>query len=54
MRTRHHVLYSKARMLRACWTTRTGDGNELFKDEASVAMINKDETSMWVCSSRTG
>ena len=47
------MLYSKAEMLRTCWKTRTGIGNELFEDESSVGEIYKDETLLWVFLSRT-
>ena len=47
------MLNSKADMLRACWITRTGVGNELFKDETPVIMIYEDETSS-CCTPRPG
>ena len=39
------MLNSKADMLRACWITRTGVGNELLEDETLAIVIYEDETS---------
>ena len=47
------MLNSKAEMLRACWTTRTGVGNELFEDETPVIVIYEDET-LSCCTPRPG
>ena len=47
------MLNSKAETLRTGWTRKMGVRNELFEDESLVVMIYKDETLLWVCSSRT-
>ena len=38
------MLNSKAKTQGACWTTRTGIGNKLFKDKTPVVVIYEDET----------